>query len=176
MARTVDCVERGVMRLTVLVVGVMMVVLLGAADCKSGGQPGRAPTPGAAQNNQPPADPRVNEPGPVQGDPSAHDPTPGEAEFHAVWKSETKIPPRIEYTLEAGGAPILATNLRVSQASDGYIAVWVFYVNVRAGQTIGFSLFGTSSTFHVECMVIHHGQFHSVQVSGRNCASSYTIP
>lgn len=171
-------------RITAVLAAVLTLFVIACGpDGAVGDSPHNDPFPAPIETPQnaqppanPPANPNVQNPGPVQGDPSAHDPTPGEAEFHAVWKSETRFAPRIEYTTQAGQEPIPAGNLKVTKASDGYILVWVFYVPVKSGQTIGFTLFGTSSTFHVECMIIHHGQFHSMQTQTRNCASSYTIP
>ena len=165
-------------RILTALLGMVLMIMLGAAKCdeqQHGTQPERNPNPPAARPAEP-NNPNVNNPGPVQGDPSAHDPSPSEAEFHAVWKSESKATPKIEYTLETGQAPIPATNLKVTKATDGYIMVWYMYVKVRSGQTIGFSMYGGPSAFHVECMIIHHGQFHSPQDGTRNCASSYTIP
>lgn len=169
-------------RMIALLLSLTLVVLLGAAKCDeqgSGSQPAKPPVPPVAQPQREPLDPNVNNPGPVQGDPSAHDPNPESLELHAVWVSETSATPHIEYSLGAGQIP--ATNLKANKVKAGalkgkYLGTWFLDVEAKSGVTYGFTMYGTASFQSAECVVIHHGQFHSPQTELRNCASSYTVP
>lgn len=146
-----------------------------ACDAESDGksQPAKNGGPGKVHNNPPPND-KVDVPGPVQGDPSAHPPTPGNAEIKLAWSSETKVLPKVEYSI--GGGQIPATNLNVAQSRKGYTGWWAYEIPVKSGQTIGATMYGTSSFTFTECYIVWKGQVYSHQISNRNCATSYTIP
>lgn len=162
-----------------IVVLVLATLALGAAKCEGGAgdTPKSHPTAGQKQQREVPADPNINNPGPVQADPNAHDPDPGQAQFSATWWSETKDLPQIRYRLSATGPEVPVTNLRADhRPKGGYLGIWDLDINVKSGQTISFVMYGTVSFTSADCVIIHHGQFHSRQQNRRNCASSYTIP
>lgn len=148
-------------------------------DSKS--QPAKPGGPNRNVQNQPEPNPNVNQPGPVQGDPSAHDPEPESLEFSATWISETKTLPRIEYSIGDGQIPVPANAMHVSKRVGGqddgrYVGTWFMDVPAQSGITYGFSVFGNASFVSADCVIVHHGQFHGHQQDRRNCASSYTVP
>lgn len=149
----------------------------GTSDGKS--QPQPAQPAGGPQRQPLNTDPAVNQPGHPQPDPGhcQQDCDNNTAAFFLDWISQTKMLPRIEYSTELGGPqiPVPANEMHVWKDSKGYHGAWEHLVHVRAGQTIGFSAFGTPSFTWLTCSVAHDGQFHSVQVQVRNCATSYTI-
>ena len=144
----------------------------GKPDGKS--QPAQNAGPGKVQNQQP--EPGANQPGPIQGDPSAHDTHPGDIELQAIWESETNKKPEIEYSIGAGQIPANAGAMTVTKHGNRYVGVWTFTTPARSGTTYGLTMFGTPSFIVARCVVMYHGQFPDAQEADRHCAASYTVP
>jgi len=166
-------------------IAISLAVMLGAfviacgpeGDPDGKSQPAKNAGPGQAQQPAP-VDPGANQPGPVQGDPSAHDPDPQHIELQAIWESETKALPQIEYSVGGGQIPAPANAMRVVQnkTTGKWSGFWVFSTPAKSGGTYGFTMFGTPSFTNARCVVLHHGQFPAAQEAVRNCAVSYKIP
>lgn len=165
-------------RYIIAILAVVLALFALACGGEDGGdgksQPARRSGPNAVQNQAP--EPGANQPGPVQGDPSAHDTHPGDIELQAIWESETSAKPQIEYSIGGGQIPAGAGSMTVNKHGNRYIGVWTYPVPAQSGVTYGLTMFGTASFKTARCVILYHGQFPNAQEDRRNCAASWRVP
>ena len=170
------------MRRATAVLAALLAVFLIA--CEAGSQPQKGAEPAApieapAPDNDDWLDenwtpgPKAEPPVPA-ADPGPHN-TPTMVEFRVMWDGERRG--AVEYTLEAGAKPLRVTPALPRKMSNGkYHGSWVMSVNVRHGQSVGFTYFGEGAAWAM-CAIFYMGVSVSYQYGDRgNCAANFTVP
>lgn len=157
----------------------LFVIACDAAGTPSkGGEPAAGITAPAPENDDWLEDgwsPGPNPQAPVPAaDPGPHN-TPTMVEMKVMWDGERRG--RVEYTLELGAKPAAETPPLPRKMGDGkYHGSWVKPVNVRHGQSVGFTYFGEGARWAM-CAIFYQGASVSYQYSDTgNCAGSFTVP
>jgi hypothetical protein len=156
---------------------ITLMVVAFATGCaqqgKDTGEPAKAPAPGKVE--EPKGGPAVQQPAPVQGDPSAHNTQPGEVGLFLNWDSENKATPVCEWT--RAGAVQPCANLQAKRDEDGigYYGMWEHEEPGKVGTTYTLTAQGTAAVSGMTCEIWWKGQGHLGESNGRRCGVTFTL-
>jgi len=159
-----------------LAVPLAVALLLSLAGCPDDPKlpPKKAPAAGQHQN-PPKIDPGINQPAPVQGDPSAHNTQPGSVGLFVTWQSENSTTPVCEWT--RAGAVQPCADITAVRDSDfpGWHGFWEHDEPGKIGTTYTLTAQGTGALQFITCEIAWKGQIHPGTSTGNRCGVSYTL-